>query len=140
MAHLIDFLELLREDFRQLPFDFHSCFYYDAESKEFRIHRQYLQQDDFKLVTNPPPPFKGFKVNLSHNNLKQRPLILFSAIEATNFALCVTEVFSLSKRFSQIKILNLRGFVTMTKEQVLKILKNCDQVAHLNLSFVKSVE
>ena len=39
IAHILDFINVLRDDFRQLPFDFHSCFYYDQETGQFQIHR-----------------------------------------------------------------------------------------------------
>ena len=35
IAHLLDFIIELREDFKQLPFDFHSCFYFNPETKLF---------------------------------------------------------------------------------------------------------
>jgi hypothetical protein len=40
-----------------------------------------------------------------------------------------------------IRILNLRGLVSLSKDHLIHgIIKNCSQVAHLNLSFVKSVD
>ncbi len=44
------------------------------------------------------------------------PLILLSAVEATSFALCITDIFSLSRRLSSIRELNLRGFISMSKD------------------------
>ena len=43
VAHVVDFIVDLREEFKQLPFDFHSCFYFDSSVQSFKIHRQYLQ-------------------------------------------------------------------------------------------------
>ncbi len=41
VENIIKQLNDLREEFKKLPFDFHSCFYY--EDDKFKIHRAYLQ-------------------------------------------------------------------------------------------------
>jgi hypothetical protein len=54
-------------------------------------------------------------------------LILFSAIGANAFAeTCLCNLFSISKRFGQIRILNLRGLKDLSKDVLLGgIIKNC---------------
>lgn len=44
--HICEQIKFLREEFKALPFDFHSCFYFDIETNQFKLHRKYLQQDD----------------------------------------------------------------------------------------------
>lgn len=39
--HICEQVKFLREEFKALPFDFHSCFYYEEEAKEFRLHKKY---------------------------------------------------------------------------------------------------
>ncbi len=51
------------------------------------------------------------------------------------------QVFHLSHRFSMVRVLNLRGMHTLSKEALMDgVIKTCTQLAHLNLNFVKSVE
>ena len=40
--HVCEIIKALREEFKALPFDFHSCFYYDEPSRTFKLHRKYL--------------------------------------------------------------------------------------------------
>ena len=85
--HAAEMLVQMRDEFRALPFDFHSCFYYDAESKTFKLLRRYLQLDDTGAEQT---SFTKFK----------RPLVLLSAVEATGFSeTCLVHVFGLSRRF-----------------------------------------
>ena len=66
---------------------------------------------------------------------------MLQAIECEAFAeTCLSELFSLSRRFSQIRVLNLRGLINMSKAQLVSVISSCDAVAHLNLSFIKAVE
>lgn len=44
--HICEEIKFLREEFKALPFDFHSCFYFDKDTGRFVLHRKYLQQDD----------------------------------------------------------------------------------------------
>ena len=39
--HICEQIKHLRDEFKALPFDFHSCFYYDPESSSFKLHRKY---------------------------------------------------------------------------------------------------
>ena len=67
------------------------------------------------------------------------PLILLSAVNASGFIGCFTEIFTVSKRFSKIRVLNLRGCdeKIVSKAKLKGILQQCDQIAHLNLNFMK---
>ena len=40
--HICEQIKCLRDEFKALPFDYHSCFYYDAETQSFKMHRKYL--------------------------------------------------------------------------------------------------
>lgn len=56
--HICEMIKVLREEFKALQFDFHSCFYYEEnnvinpETQEeenrsyFKLHRKYQLQDD----------------------------------------------------------------------------------------------
>ena len=39
--HICEQIKCMRDEFKALPFDYHSCFYYDAENKSFKLHRKY---------------------------------------------------------------------------------------------------
>lgn len=57
--HVIELVRALREEFKALPFDFHSCFFFNPETQQFQLHRKYLKQEDTAAVTT---PFHAFKV------------------------------------------------------------------------------
>jgi len=59
---------------------------------------------------------------------------------ADSFINVLSEAFALSKGFSKIKNLNLRGYRSISKEELLTIINSCDSVAHINLSFLGAVE
>jgi len=115
-------------------FDFHSCFYYaefkdldgDQSNGRFMLHDFFIQAKDF---SNDVPVLKY-------------PLILLHTINASIFLNCFCEVFQLSQRFSKIQHLNLRGCdsQTVSKQKLMRILKSCDQIQHLNLSFMAAVD
>lgn len=58
--HVLEFIRALREEFKALPFDFHSCFYFNSETQQFQLHRKYLQQQDHLDCK----PLLNFKVRL----------------------------------------------------------------------------
>ena len=88
---LVSLLELMREQFSKLSFDFHSCFYYDSKDtvKAFVPHRdEYLKETELKDDIIP---------------LKQlaRPMILLATIEAEKlFTSCLSHAFILSPLFN----------------------------------------
>lgn len=71
----------LRAEFKQLPFDFHSCFYYDPAAKEFRLHRKFLQQDDEMYVSEHSTGVKPFI------NFKVSPELRYTTVETPHFVL-----------------------------------------------------
>jgi hypothetical protein len=84
-------------------FYFHQCFYYvtfkdlsGPKSGHFKLHQTYVQAED------------QHKSNVEIPKLKY-PLILLSTINATAFIGAFCGIFELSKKFSQIRIMNLRG-------------------------------
>lgn len=68
----------------------------------------------------------------------EHPLVLLTAICANSFVNCFCEIFSLSRKFTKIRVLNLRGLDSkiVSKTKLIRILNNCDQIAHLNLNFM----
>lgn len=107
-------------------FDFHQCFYFEDREgySRFKLHQKYEMAQDYKEGEVP-------KLNY--------PLILLSAINGNGFIGCFCEVFKVSKRFSKIRVLNLRGCDEriVSKRKLKGILEACDQIAHLNLNFMK---
>ncbi len=41
--HICEQIKQLRDEFKALPFDFHSCFYFDPADNAFKLHRKYHQ-------------------------------------------------------------------------------------------------
>ena len=39
--HICESIKQLRDEFKSLPFDFHSCFYFDPAENAFKLHRKY---------------------------------------------------------------------------------------------------
>lgn len=95
----------------------------DSNKGQFKLHQRYVQCADF-----------------IDNNVPQLPIppILLSTVNANAFIGCFCEVFQLSQKFSKIRVLNLRGCdnQTVSKQKLNRILNACDQIAHLNLSFM----
>jgi len=58
--HVGELLRSLREEFKALPFDFHSCFFFNPETQKFLLHRKYLRQED----TTSSQQFLAFKVSV----------------------------------------------------------------------------
>lgn len=91
----------------------------------FKLHQSYIQSEDFVANSEQEP-------RLMH------PLVILTAINANSFVNCFCEIFALSRKFTKIRVLNLRGLDSkiVSKSKLIRILSNCDQIAHLNLNFM----
>ena len=82
--HICELIKHLRDEFKALPFDFHSCFFYDPADSTFKLHRRFHQQEDTQALD---PLVNAFR----------RPLVLFQAINCQVFAeSCLIQVFQLT--------------------------------------------